>query len=363
MFTYPLLGEAPNNFVFPIDYQSGSIDINHPQNFTTGFGTAGSNIPAGVQVDSANQLWPSGITGSFWIKPTGYSSPVTVQFYDQYGSAHNSGQGNGDGTTTFTENSILGLYNTPASNPAKFNDAPWMYLHQDSAGATMLRWVFTKSNDSGSDNVVGYEVELPQNQFTHVLFNHVFWRESTPNALYHSYMQCYLNGVAQNSEDSASFTVSSGTSPATTFYAPNGWISDARLALVGTKNSSYRVCSLATADNIPYDQKWRIGGSRVLSINNDNAVQGTPTFPKFKGELAQIYIGDWSQDLQFNVDLFYNNGAVNLGPSGITSGAPAPRYLIQASTAHVLRDIIPVNQDSASENIINGTLSDTTFNV
>jgi len=357
MFVYPLIGEAPNNFIFPIDYQSGSVDLDQAVNFAMGFGQAGNNIPAGAQYDSAQDIWPTGITGSFWIKPTGYSAPVTVQYYDQYGSPWGYGQGNGDGTTTYAENWIFG-----GDISGQYSDQPWIFLHQDSSGVTMLRWIFLKENDAGSDSVVGYEVELPQNQWTHVTFNHVFWRVSAPNAIYSSYLQCYLNGVPQHSEDSGGVAPTGTSSPVvTTWHSPNGWVPQDRLALVGTKVSSYRVHVLATADNIPHSHRWRIGGHKVPSISGDFQVLDGDIMPKFKGELAQIYMGDWSQDLQFNIDAFYNNGAVNMGSAGLTTGLPAPELYTSDNTANFLNTIIP--QDSAGGITINGTLSDTDFNV
>lgn len=358
MFVYRLIGEAPNNFIFPIDYQSGSVDMDQAPNFSTEFGQAGNNIPAGAQYDSAQDIWPTGITASFWIKPTGYSTPVTVNFYDRYASPTPVL------TTTYSENWIFGWapMSTGVYTAGAYNDRPWCFLHQDSSGVTMLRWIFFKSNDSGSDSTVGYEVELPQNQWTHVTFNHVFWRESTPNALYSSYLQCYLNGVPQHSEDSGGVAPTGTSTPyVTTWYSPNGWVPADKLSLVGTKVSSYRVHVLALADNIPRAEEWRIGGSKVSSLSQDYQVLDGDIMPKFKGQLAQIYMGDWSQDLQFNIDAFYNGGAVNMGQAGITSGLPSPEIYTSDNTANFANSIIP--QDSAGGVTINGTLNDTSFNV
>lgn len=365
MFVYPLIGEAPNNFIFPIDYQSGSVDVLETTNFPSEFGQAGNNIPAGAQYDSAQDIWPTGITGSFWIKPTGYSAPVTYQLYDRFNNPQGTGGGNGDGTTTVTENQIFGMADD-YSPGATFNtqrDNPWIFLHQDSSGATMLRWIFKKDNDAGSDSTVGYEVELPQNQWTHVTFNHVFWRVSAPNAIYSSYLQCYLNGVPQHSEDSGGVAPTGTAFPyVSTWHSPNGWVPQDRLALVGTKISSYRVHVLALADNIPRNEKWRIGGSHIFWTSDDQRVLDEENMPKFQGQLAQIYMGGWSQDLQFNIDAFYNNGAVNMGPSGITTGLPTPQLYTSNNLSNISTDFIPT-LDSAGGVELNGTLLDTDFNV
>lgn len=113
----------------------------------------------------------------------------------------------------------------------------------------------------------------------------------------------------------------------------------------------------AAADNtgykFPYDGSDSAGGTLDRYYISGNRLNGA----LFDGCLTQVYQTASDIDIDTNISDFYDNGYVDYGASGTSSGLPSPQIYHYGTT---IADFDNVNGSVSGTVTVNGTISDCT---